>query len=133
MSGQTILVADDETHILNVLTIKLRNAGFNVIAAEDGETALALVCEHMPDLVVTDYQMPGLSGVELLSKLRCKEETRHIPALLLTARGFSVSERDRLAGNIQEVIAKPFSPREVLACANEVLSEESVEPAGMAR
>lgn len=125
MSGKTILVADDETHILNVLSIKLRNAGFNVIAAEDGETALAMSCEHLPDLIVTDYQMPGLSGVELLSRLRCRDDTCHIPAMLLTARGFSVSDQDRQAGNIKQVISKPFSPREVLACANELLSEVS--------
>ena len=133
MSEKTILVADDETHILNVLTIKLRNAGFNVIAAEDGETAYALACKHVPDLIVTDYQMPGLSGVEMLSKLQCREDTRHIPALLLTARGFCVSEQDRLTGNIKHVIAKPFSPREVLACANELLSEASVESVEMLR
>jgi CheY-like chemotaxis protein len=72
--------------------------------------------------------MPKLSGVELLSKLRCQERTRDIPALLLTARGFAVSEQDRASGNIKRVIAKPFSPREVLACANKLL-EQAVVPA----
>ena len=57
-----LLIADDETHILNVLSIKLTNAGYNVITAEDGVEAYALACEVKPDLVITDFQMPGLSA-----------------------------------------------------------------------
>jgi chemosensory pili system protein ChpA (sensor histidine kinase/response regulator) len=77
-------------------------------------------------LVVTDYQMPKLSGVELLSRLQYQEQTRDIPALLLTARGFAISDHDKASGNIKRVIAKPFSPREVLASANELLEDAVV-------
>ena len=126
MTARTILIADDETHILNVLSIKLQNAGFNVMMAEDGETALQLACSVHPDLVITDYQMPGLSGLELCSKLQCEPGTRHVPAILLTARGFSIPEKDKGLTNIREVMSKPFSPREVLARVNELLAETAV-------
>lgn len=115
MGIKTILIADDEPHILNVLSIKLRNAGFNVVTAEDGAEAYALACAHQPDLVITDYQMPLLSGLELCSKLMSDPKTRNVPTILLTARGFSMSEADITSHNIREVITKPFSPREVLA------------------
>lgn len=126
MTAKTILIADDETHILNVLSIKLQNAGFNVIMAEDGETALRLACSAHPDLIITDYQMPGLSGLELCSKLQCEAATRNVPAILLTARGFSIPEKDKHLTNIREVMSKPFSPREILARVNELLAEAAL-------
>ncbi len=129
---KTILVADDETHILNVVSIKLRNAGFHVITAEDGADAYELARIHCPDLIIADYQMPLMSGVELCSRLRCDPATREIPAMLLTARGFAVSREDQASGNIRRVIAKPFSPRKVLACVQELLAGIEPEPAGTA-
>ena len=123
MDMKTILVADDETHILNVLNIKLTNAGYNVITAEDGTEAYALASEHQPDLVITDFQMPGLSGLELCSKLKCTTATSAVSAILLTARGFSISDEDMKLGNIREVITKPFSPRQVLARVHELVAE----------
>jgi two-component system alkaline phosphatase synthesis response regulator PhoP len=127
MSSRTVLVADDETHILNVLTIKLRNAGYTVLAAQDGEEAYQLACAHKPDLIITDFQMPRLSGIELSARLRCTPATRDIPAVLLTARGFSMSIRDVVENNIREVIAKPFSPREVLALVQRLIGEVKAE------
>lgn len=126
MDQKTILIADDETHILNVLAIKLRNAGFVVLSAEDGADALGIAQKQPVDLVITDYQMPILSGVELCAKLRSEATTRDIPVILLTARGFAVSEEDMKAGNIRKVIAKPFSPREILSCVNELLAASPV-------
>ena len=123
MEQKTILVADDETHILNVLSIKLQNAGFSVIAAEDGAEAYTLARSAQPDLIIADYQMPFLTGVELCSKLWSDSEARHTPVVLLTARGFSISETDRELGNIKRVIDKPFSPREVLACVHGLLAD----------
>ncbi len=122
-----VLIADDETHILNVLAIKLQNAGFAVIPAEDGLTACELACSDPPDLIITDYQMPGLSGVELCARLRNNPATREIPAIMLTARGFAIGKEETSQGNIRKVIEKPFSPREILACVNELLD---LVPAG---
>ena len=123
MDTKTILIADDETHILNVLSIKLQNAGYNVITAEDGAEAYELACTQKPDLVITDYQMPRLSGLELCSKLTCDPATSDVSAILLTARGFAMSEEDMRLGNIKEVITKPFSPRKVLSRVQELLGE----------
>ena len=126
MEQQTILIADDETHILNVLMLKFHNAGFKVITAEDGADACELARTHRPDLIITDYQMPMLSGVELCYRLQSDPLTRDIPTILLTARGFTISEDDMNLGNIKCVISKPFSPREVLACVMEYLDDAIV-------
>lgn len=127
--NKTILIADDETHILNVLSIKLQNAGYNVLSAENGAEAFELACAQTPDLVITDYQMPQLSGLELCSKLHSHGATAQTPAILLTARGFSMSETDLASQNIREVMTKPFSPREILAKVQELLGEAVVEVA----
>ncbi len=129
MSARTILIADDETHILNVLTIKLQNAGYRVITAQDGEEAHRLACEHLPELIITDYQMPLLSGLELCSRLLSNPATKDIPAILLTARGFSMSQREKTQDNIRQVVTKPFSPREILALADRLIAHEPVATA----
>ncbi|HOW72251.1 MAG TPA: response regulator [Phycisphaerae bacterium] len=128
MNAKTILIADDETHILNVLSLKLQNAGYTVITAQDGAEAFELACTHHPDLVITDYQMPMLSGLELCTRLRCEPGTRDVPTILLTARGFSMSQREVLKDNIKEVITKPFSPREILARVQQIIGPVVLEP-----
>lgn len=109
-----ILVVDDEVHILHVVSLKLRNAGYEVITAEDGEEGLETALEQQPDLVITDFQMPYMTGLELCQKLKEDQRARTIPALMLTARGFSLDGDDLERTNIVGVISKPFSPREVL-------------------
>jgi len=123
MSQGTILVADDETHILNVVSIKLQNAGFAVITAEDGADAYAQAVTKRPDLIISDYQMPRLSGLELACKLWRDPMTSDIPIMLLTARGFDLPEKEKNISNIRCVLAKPFSPRQILARVNELLAE----------
>jgi len=117
-----ILVADDEAHIVHVVSLKLRNAGYEVITAADGQEALELAQEERPDLVITDYQMPNLSGLELCAKLRADDATRDIPALMLTARGFSLNEEDLARTSIADVVSKPFSPREILTRVQDLLT-----------
>jgi DNA-binding response OmpR family regulator len=123
MSRATILVADDETHILNVVSIKLQNAGFTVITAEDGADAYAQAVNRRPDLIISDYQMPHLSGLELACKLWRDPMTSEIPIMLLTARGFDLPQNELNISNIRCVLAKPFSPRQILARVNELLGE----------
>lgn len=108
-----ILVVDDETHILYVVSVKLRDAGYRVLTASDGKEGLALALERVPDLVITDYQMPYMTGIELCRKLKENPSTSATPALMLTARGFSIPKND-IQTNITAVIAKPFSPRDIL-------------------
>ena len=82
--SKKVLVADDEAHIRHVLSLKLRNAGYEVVTATDGEEALEVCLSDLPDLVCTDFQMPYLSGLELCRRLRENEHTREVPVLLLT-------------------------------------------------
>ena len=121
VSEKTILVADDESHILNVVSLKLRNAGFRVLTAHDGQEALDLAQQERPDLIITDYHMPLLSGLELCRRLKQDAATRSIPAIMLTARGYHLEPRDTAESGIQRMLSKPFSPRHLLATVNEVL------------
>ena len=121
MAIKTILVCDDEPHIVHVVAAKLRNGGYEVITASDGEEALALAMQHVPDLIFTDYQMPALSGLELCARLRTCPKTRSIPTVMLTARGFQMNPHDLHENNVRKVLAKPFSPREILSTAKEIL------------
>ena len=124
MSGteKTILVADDETHILHVVSLKLRNAGFVVITARDGQEALELVQQNKPDLIITDYHMPQLSGLELCQRLKQDPRTNGIPAIMLTARGYHLEPHDTQESGILRMLSKPFSPRQLLSTVNEVLA-----------
>ena len=121
MNEKTILVADDESHILNVVSLKLRNAGFRVLTAGDGQEALDLATQERPDLLITDYHMPFLSGLELCRRMKQNETTSRIPAIMLTARGYQLEPSDTAESGILRMLSKPFSPRHLLATVNEVL------------
>jgi two-component system, OmpR family, alkaline phosphatase synthesis response regulator PhoP len=120
--AKRILAADDEAHILHVVCLKLRNAGYEVLTAEDGEEAAELCLAERPDLLITDFQMPRLTGVELCRRLRRDERTKSIPAIMLTARGFDIPQEEMIEAGIAVILAKPFSPRELLARVNELLA-----------
>jgi CheY-like chemotaxis protein len=124
-TGRTILVADDESHILNVVSLKLRNAGYRVLTARDGQEALEVACQEHPDLLITDYSMPRLSGLELCHRLKQDPNTTDIPTIMLTARGYNIDMHDMEQSGILRMLSKPFSPRQLLASVNEVL-EQSV-------
>ncbi len=126
MAKQKILVCDDEPHILHVVSTKLRNAGFEVITAPDGEVAFETAKSERPDLIMTDYQMPYLSGLELAAKLNADSTTANIPVVMLTARGFSLSADELKVGNIRKVLPKPFSPREVLATVQALMEPSTI-------
>lgn len=116
-----ILVVDDEAHILHVVSLKLRNAGFDVVTANDGEEALDLAMAVHPDLVITDFQMPFMSGLELCERMKATAATSDVPAIMLTARGFSLTDNDLSKTNIAGVLSKPFSPREVLTRVQQLI------------
>ena len=122
MNAKTILVADDESHILHVVSLKLRNAGFRVLTARDGQEALEMAQQEHPDLLITDYHMPQLSGLELCQRLKQDERTSSIPAIMLTARGYHLEPQDTEQSGILRLLSKPFSPRHLLSTVTEVLS-----------
>jgi len=123
MENVKALVVDDEFHIVQVVAVKLRNNGFDVITAESGTKALELARSEKPDVIITDFQMPGMSGVELVQNLRKIPETTSTAVVMLTARGFAISDEQRKELEISECVSKPFSPRELLQTVKQVLKK----------
>lgn len=129
MMTKKVLVADDEVHIIHVVAIKLRNNGYEVVTADNGAEAFALACEDKPDIIVTDYQMPRMTGLELVERLRQCEQTKDTPVIMLTARNFAISQQQREELQISECISKPFSPKELLGNIEDVLHQQAVNQA----
>ena len=128
--GKTILVADDEVHIVRAVSLKLSNAGYEVMTASDGQEALDAVADTVPDLIITDCQMPNVNGFELCRRLAESEATRSIPVMMLTAKGFEFDEEEaKRELGIHAVISKPFSPRELLAMVDATLHHGCVNEA----
>lgn len=126
MSAKTILVADDEVHIVQVVAIKLRNNGYTVLTASSGAEALEIAQQTPCDALITDYQMPGMNGIELIEKLRADASTSSMPVIMLTARGFAVDQEQKDRLGIAHCLSKPFSPRELLSSLEQTLSAEAV-------
>ena len=120
-TSKTVLVVDDEVHVVNVVSMKFRKAGYRVLTARDPQEAFEVAQEELPDLVITDHQMPGGSGIDLCKTLKSNTSTAHIPAILLTAYDFSIVSESMDDCNISAIMAKPFSPRELLARAQSVM------------
>ena|ERR1700677_337535 len=113
-SENKILVADDEADVLNLVSSNLKNAGFSVIKAHDGATALTKARENNPVLIVLDLMLPGMSGLEVCKTLKGDGVTSQIPIIMLTAKA---EEIDRILGlelGADDYITKPFSPRELV-------------------
>jgi two-component system alkaline phosphatase synthesis response regulator PhoP len=126
MINKKVLV-DDEIHIVQVVAMKFRNNGFEVVTAENGTDAYKICCEEKPDIIVTDYQMPGMTGIELVEKLRQNPEFTEIPVIILTARGFAIEDDQKEKLGIAECLSKPFSPKELLLHVENVLANSSVK------
>jgi DNA-binding response OmpR family regulator len=117
----TILVADDEEDLRELVTYRLSRSGYNVIGAEDGQKALELAAERTPDLMVLDVMMPKLDGYELTRRVRAEEALRSIPVILLTARS-QESDIDRgFEVGADDYLRKPFNPDELVARVRAVL------------
>jgi two-component system alkaline phosphatase synthesis response regulator PhoP len=120
--SEVVVVVDDEPYILHVLAIKLRNAGYDVFTAADGQEAVEVCLNEAPDLIITDYQMPCLDGLEFCLKYR-KFSGRKIPAILVTAREFDVESDAMSKAGIELVITKPFSPRRIIELVRNTLDK----------
>ena len=116
-----ILVVEDENALVTLLRYNLEREGFQVIEAGDGEEALLLAREQQPDLILLDWMLPLLSGIEVCRQLRRLPETRSVPIIMLTARG---EEGDKLRGldsGADDYVTKPFSPSELIARVRAVI------------
>ncbi len=125
----TILITDDEPHVIQVVGLKLRTEGYQVLEASFGTHALELAQAHIPDLIVTDFQMPAMTGLELATKLKTDPTTAHIPIIMITARGHKIAAEERALTNIQAMMPKPFSPRALLTLVNEILGDGTAQAA----
>ena len=122
-----ILVADDEAHIRSVVCAKLRSAGYRTIEVRDGEEALAAARGYTPDLVITDLQMPYVTGLDLCRALGADPRLGRISVIMLTARGYRLQPEDLAGTAIRHVMSKPFSAREVLSRVQELLAADLPE------
>jgi len=111
----SILVVEDEQEIRDLLVFTLLRDGYEVVEAETAEVALEKIDNSLPDLVLVDWMLPGMDGIDLAKRLRRDELTAHLPIVMLTARGEEADKLQSFAGGIDDYITKPFSPRELLA------------------
>jgi phosphate regulon transcriptional regulator PhoB len=112
--NSTILIADDEEDVLNLVSSNLENVGYSVIRAADGESALDAARTESPSLIVLDLMLPGMSGLEVCKVLKSDPATSNVPIIMLTAKA---EEVDRVLGfelGADDYITKPFSPRELV-------------------
>ncbi|MEO5337134.1 MAG: phosphate regulon transcriptional regulator PhoB [Magnetospirillum sp. WYHS-4] len=115
------LIVEDEPPLVEILKYNFEKEGFRTAIAMDGEEALLQIAEQAPDLVILDWMLPKLSGIEVCRQVRQKGETRGLPIIMLTARG---EESDRIRGldsGADDYVVKPFSPSELVARARAVL------------
>lgn len=108
-----VLVCDDEPYIVESVSYVARKAGFAVLTAEDGDTALQVAQSRHPDLIFLDIMMPGLSGDEVCRRLKSDPATKDIYIVILTARGQEEDERRAMSMGANEFMTKPFSPRKL--------------------
>ena len=116
-----ILLVEDEPAIRELIATNLIRAGHQVVQAADAEQAQGLILEALPDLILLDWMLPGISGVEFSRRLRHQERTRAVPIIMLTARS---TEQDKVGGleaGADDYVTKPFSPKELLARIKAVL------------
>ena len=119
-----ILVAEDEKQIGDMIAFKLSNSGHQVVRAPDGEQALKLASRELPDLILLDAMMPGVSGFEVLRRLKGDSSLRAIPVIMVTAKGHERDVLNGLRGGAVDYIVKPFSLKELSARVELALRRE---------
>lgn len=121
MSKETILIVDDEEDIIELIKYNLKNEGYSILTAQTGEKAIKIARQSRPDLIVLDLMLPGIDGLEVTKTLKNDAQTRHVPIVMLTARG---EESDIVTGlelGANDYISKPFSPKVLVARIRAIL------------
>ena len=128
--NKSILIVEDDPSLAELVRYNLTKEGFAAVVVEDGEAAVVAVEEEDPSLVILDWMLPNLSGIEVCRQLRRKPENKNLPIIMLTARG---EEADRIRGldsGADDYVVKPFSPSELIARVRAVLRRANPEQAG---
>jgi len=127
MAKEKILVVDDEEDILELLRFNLSREGCQVFCASSGEEALRLVRSEIPDLIVLDLMLPGIDGLEVTRRLKGDSNTKHLPIVMLTAKGEEADIVTGLELGADDYVTKPFSPRILVARVRAVLRRNAKE------
>ena len=121
MTGKTVLIVDDEAAIREMIAVALQMAGYRCLEASNAQSAHAIVVDHQPDIILLDWMMPDVSGIELARRLKRETAYADIPIIMLTARSEEDNKIQGLEAGADEYITKPFSPRELIARLKAVL------------
>lgn len=127
MAGKTVLIVDDEAPIREMLAVALAMAGFNCLEADNAQSAHGLIVDQQPDIILLDWMMPDVSGIELARRLKRDPISADIPIIMLTARGEEDNKIQGLEAGADDYITKPFSPRELIARLKAVLRRTATE------
>ena len=119
-----ILLAEDEKQIADMISFKLSNGGHQIVRAQDGEQAIVMAARERPDLILLDAMMPGVSGFEVLRRLKGDSSLRSIPVMMVTAKGHERDVLTGLRGGAVDYIVKPFSLKELSARVELALRRE---------
>ena len=111
----SILIADDEPNQLELMSFNLTNAGYSIMKAANGKEAIELIENHSPDLIILDWMMPKMSGIDVCRTLRSRSETKQIPIIILSARSEDSDKSLGLDTGADDYISKPFSPKELIS------------------
>lgn len=114
MTRTSILLVDDEPYLTFMVGSRLRERGADVRIAASADEALKMAAERRPDLIITDFQMPRMSGLDMARALRSKPATADVPLIMLTSRAHRVSAQELATTSIKHLVAKPFSFRELV-------------------
>lgn len=119
-----VIVVDDEPFILMMIEDKLKKAKINVITLRESRNALEIIKKERPDLIILDWMMPELSGIELCKQIRKDSDISAIPVFMLTAKGQDSDEQLGLQSGVTRYITKPFSPKSLLEMVQETIGSE---------
>jgi len=121
---KTILIADDEENLRILIETTLEDSDLSLLHCRDGAIAIEVAKARLPDLLILDWMMPGMSGLEVLRSLRGEPITAHIPVVLLTARGQEKDRAEGMAAGAYAYLVKPFSPLELLRIVHQGLNPQ---------
>jgi two-component system cell cycle response regulator DivK len=121
--SKRILVIEDTEDNRRILRDLLTRAGFELIEATDGESGVSMATAHRPDLILMDIQLPVFDGYEATRRIKANPETKHIPIIAVTSYALSGDESKAIAAGCNGYVAKPFSPRKILAMVQEFLPQ----------